>query len=80
MAKYKVTAVAMNRKTRETTLQRPSGDVMRDEVINTKTNILFKGALGPREVEIAYEAFWNELNPRSSEIVKVIGVKLIKGD
>lgn len=65
---YTVTAVALDRQTR-----RQIGEV-RDEEIDTETNVLFRGAETPLDVERIYESFWNDINPRSSEIVKVIGV------
>ena len=69
--RYRVTGRAINRTTRE-----PAGKI-RTEIINTSTNKLFKKAKSPRDVEKRYESFWNDLNPRSKEIVKVIGVKKI---
>jgi hypothetical protein len=47
----------------------------RIEVINTNTNSLFKGVKTPRMVKARFEAFWNDLNPHSTEIVKVLSVK-----
>lgn len=66
--KYAVKAVALNRKTRKQVGK------IRTEVINTKTNSLFRFANTPMGVEKAYERFWNDLNPMSKEIVKVISV------
>jgi hypothetical protein len=66
--KFTVTAIAMNRKTRQQIGKQ------RDEIIDTKTNSLFTGLTEPIDIEDAYEAFWNKLNPESREIVKVIGV------
>jgi hypothetical protein len=48
---------------------------VRTEVINTKTNILFKGIKTTKGVANKYEAFWNGMNLRSNEIVKVLSVK-----
>ena len=70
--RYRVTGRAISRKTRA-----PLGKV-RTEIINTSTNKLFKKAKTPMDVEKAYESFWNKLNTKSREIVKVIGVKKIK--
>jgi hypothetical protein len=65
---YQVTAVAMDRITR-----RAVSDP-RVEVIDTRTNALFTTCLNPYEIELRYEAFWNELNPYSEHVVKVISV------
>jgi hypothetical protein len=70
--KFTVTAIAMDRKTRKQVGQQ------RDEVINTKTNVLFKGFTNPIDIEKMYEAFWNDLNPHSTEIVKVINITEIQ--
>jgi hypothetical protein len=70
--KWNVTAVAMDRSTRQMKA------LPRVELINTNTNILFKGCKTPIQVEQVYEAFWNELNLQSDEIVKVIGLEFVK--
>ena len=70
--KWNVTAVAMDRSTRQTK------SLPRAEMIDTKENILFKGCKTPIQVEEVYEAFWNELNTSSDQIVKVIGLEFIK--
>ena len=67
--KFIVTACSMNRQSRVST-GKP-----RDEVIDTETNVLFKGACTALEVEKIYHAFWNDLNNSSADIVKVIGVR-----
>ena len=67
--KWVVTAASMNRHTRAST-SKP-----RDEVIDTETNALFRGASNALVVEGIYEAFWNDLNDSSADIVKVIGVR-----
>jgi len=67
--KFKVKGVSMNRHTR-----RQVGKI-RTETIDTKTNELFYGTALPIEIERRYESFWNNLNPNSKEIVKVIDVR-----
>ena len=69
MSKYIVTATAIDRQTRERV-----GEV-RDEVIDTETNGLFGDARTAHDVERIYESFWNDMNPHSLEVVKVIGVE-----
>ena len=66
---YNVKAVAMDRKTR-----RQVGKA-RVERINSTTNELFKRLTTPHNIKICYESFWNNLNPNSKEIVKVIDVE-----
>lgn len=70
--KWNVTAVAMDRSTRQTKA------LPRVELIDTNKNELFKGKKTALEIEQMYEAFWNELNLQSDEIVKVIGVEFVK--
>jgi hypothetical protein len=43
----------------------------RVEEINLEENEIFKGCKTILEIKKAYEAFWNELNTRSREIVFV---------
>lgn len=50
----------------------------RAEIINTKTNRLFKDAKTARGVKSHYEAFWNDLNPNSTEVVEVLKVERVK--
>lgn len=55
--KYAVTAMCVDPGT---------GDIIaqpREEIIDTETNDLFRGASGPWEVEDVYHSFWNRLNP-----------------
>lgn len=66
--KYDVLATAMNRSTRQMV------GPIRTERIDTRANPLFRDARSPLGVERAYEAFWNDLNPTSAEIVKVLSV------
>jgi hypothetical protein len=76
--KFAVTGISMSRRTR-----RRIGK-SRVEIVDTVTNHVFKHvtALPTAEralrVEEAYEWFWNELNPQSPDIVKVIDVREVK--
>jgi hypothetical protein len=70
--KWNVTAVAMDRDTRQ------SKSLPRTELINSKKNELFANCKTALDIEITYEAFWNKLNNQSREIVKVIGVEFIR--
>ncbi len=65
----KVTAVAMNRVTRERICD------PREEEIDDG-NELFIHCKTAMEVEEAYESFWNDMNPHSKEIVKVLNVEM----
>ncbi len=67
--KYNVTAVSLNRRTRQQIAP------TRVELIDTETNSLLAHARKAYEVEWRYEAMWNDWNPHSAEIVKVIGVE-----
>jgi hypothetical protein len=77
--KYDVTAIGLNPRT---------GAIVagpRTERIDPETNIAFQGCEGPREIEEAYEAFWNPLNlswewlfPRGKEKVKVLRVEEVR--
>ena len=71
MSKWKVKGVSMNRKTRKQV-----GDI-RVEQIDTKTNSLFIDSKTAINIEKRYESFWNDLNPKSKEIVKVINVEKV---
>lgn len=51
----------------------------RTEVIDTDTNRLFAGMTTEPEIKARYEAFWNDINPRSLEVVKVLSVKRVVG-
>jgi len=70
--KFKVTAQAFKRGTSKRVGK------SRTETINTKTNMLFKNANTLDSVRKHYESFWNDLNPRSSEIVIVSKVVKVK--
>lgn len=71
MRRYKVTGQAFNRIT-----GMPMGKT-RTEVIDVSKNVLFKGANSVIDVKKAYESFWNELNPRSKEVVFVKRIKIL---
>ena len=64
---YKVTAIALDRKTKELI------GSARTERINVKKNELFKNAKNKEDVKDMYEAFW-DINPNSKEVVKVINI------
>lgn len=49
----------------------------RDEIVST-TEQLFKKCKTILEIKNVYESFWNELNPRSKEIVFVSRVEILK--
>ena len=66
---YHVKAFSMNRKTRTQTAE------PRVEEISTHTNQLFTHCKTAAQVEQAYESFWNDLDPTSEEIVKVMDVR-----
>lgn len=70
-AVWKVKAITINRNTRV-----QAGKV-RTELVGTN-NLLFRECKTHLEVEETYECFWNDLNPRSREIVKVISVEDVK--
>jgi hypothetical protein len=65
-----VTARAANRETGEPVSE------PRDEEIDLDHNQLFKHCKTWMDVKKAYEAFWNDLNPRSKEVVLVSSVKM----
>jgi len=48
----------------------------RHENIDLMTNVIFKDCLTILDIKNAYEAFWNDLNPRSTEIVFVQDIVL----
>lgn len=50
----------------------------RVEEIDTKTNFLFYNCTLPLSIKIAYERFWNELNPNSENVVFVQSINKIK--
>lgn len=62
-----VAAKAFNRKTGMAVSE------SRDETIYTD-NILFSKCITPMDVKKAYEAFWNDLNPNSEDVVFVQSV------
>lgn len=67
-----VTAQSFNRETSE-----PNG-VARDEAVDLDNNRLFKDCKTWLDVKRAYEAFWNDLNPNSEDVVFVSQVKMPK--
>jgi hypothetical protein len=69
MTKYVVTAVAYNKKT-----GKQMGSV-RNETIDTEKNSLFKNANNSWDVKEIYLSFWNDLDKRSPEFVKVLNVE-----
>jgi hypothetical protein len=69
--RFAVTGIAMIRHSR-----RRVGKA-RTEVIDTMDNVMFQGLTAPKEIEERYEAFWNDLNPHSTEVVKVIDVRAL---
>ncbi len=71
--KWNVTAVAMNRRTRERVLYMGK-EKERTELVDTAT-WGFGVKRTALQVERAYEAFWNDVNPRSEDIVKVVAVE-----
>lgn len=48
----------------------------RDEEIDLDTNELFRGCKTWQDVKRVYEAFWNDLNPNSTEVVHVTAVRM----
>jgi hypothetical protein len=68
---FLVTAVSCNRHSKRR-IASP-----RSEVIDTTTNRLFNGLQTRAEVRSRYESFWNDLNPRSREVVRVLDVQCV---
>jgi hypothetical protein len=66
-----VTAQAFNRNTGKA-ISKPRNET----VLLDGSNRLFTGCKTVADVTKAYESFWNNLNPRSAEIVKVSGVQM----
>ena len=105
--KYKVTAMSIerffpNRESNKYKVKEINKEVggkemkhpqlYRDEVIDTKTNTLFKSCRNAYDVEDVYEAFWNRLNDdywgfddelvdryTNTNIVKVLKVVTMSG-
>lgn len=67
--KFAVKAAAMDRVSK-----RQVGKI-RTEIIDTCKNELFMDVQKTYDIERKYESFWNDLNPYSEEIVKVLSVK-----
>ncbi len=84
--RYEIRAASLNRATRRFIPVHPPenpdpdfvvhSDGTRTETIDTSTNVLFHRCRCPHDVECVYENWWNELNPESEEIIKVIGVEV----
>lgn len=66
--RWAVKAQALNRRT-----GKPIGKP-RVEKVGTN-NLLFRECKSFEEVRQVYESFWNQLNPRSEEIVEVLSIK-----
>lgn len=67
--KFAVTAVPISRNTR-----RRVGKA-RVEIIDTSQNEMFANCDTAQSIERVYESFWNNTNPHSSDIVKVVDVR-----
>ena len=77
MPKYLIKSVAFDLSTGALT---PPHTPVRAEEIDTDTNRIFNGCTTIRDVEIAYEGFWNYLNSPDrvhnlAEKVKVLSVE-----
>ena len=77
--KFTVTSICIKRNgplTSPTVHTFDTGDITREETIDTETNVLFHGLTELYEIEDQYEAFWNRLNGgyTNREIVKVLNV------
>ena len=68
--KVTVTAQSFDRRT-----LKPSGEQKR-EVIDLDTNTLFLDVRVPLDIKKSFEAFWNDLNPNSFDVVFVQQVEL----
>ena len=71
LVKFAVTAVPISRRTR-----RRAGKA-RTEIVDNH-NAPFVGINEPHVVELTYESFWNQLDPTSQEIVKVVDVRIVE--
>ena len=78
MTRYKVLAIAYNRKTSKLIKSRnylhSKSKRRRSEIIDISKNSLFKNCKTKQDIKKKYESFWNDLNPNSEEIVKVKGI------
>jgi hypothetical protein len=70
--KWSVTAVAMSRATRKRVGK------ARVEIVDTETNAMFKDLTDAYMVEQMYEHFWNDTNPDSGDVVKVVDVREVR--
>lgn len=72
--KVNVTAQAFDRNTGK------SVGKQRTEEINLVTNKFFKNCKTVIDIKNTYESFWNDLNPKSKEVVFVQRVKITEVD
>ena len=72
LTKYEVTAQSCDPKTGE-----PKG-MLRSEIINTKTNVLFNHCKTHTDVLEAYQRFWNRFPTYQEEMVLVHFITEIK--
>ena len=77
--KFTVTSISIKRNgplTSPTVHTFDTGDITREETIDTETNEVFYGLTEPYEIEDRYEAYWNRLNGgyKNHQIVKVLNV------
>jgi hypothetical protein len=56
----------------------PNGLQVRIEEIDTETNALFAGCKSLQSIADKYESFWNELNRAPTEIVRVVGIEIVR--
>jgi hypothetical protein len=68
-SKYFILAQSFSRKTGKVVGQ------TREELIDLKTNELFKGVKSILDIKNSYESFWNDLNPRSTSVVFVQSIR-----
>ena len=69
-AKATITAAAVDRATGRQ-ISQPS-----DEEIDLSSKDMYKNCRTWQDVKEAYEAFWNDTNPNSAEMVLVHGVRM----
>lgn len=76
LRRWNVTAMSMNRVTRQRIPVSGDGYIgnERTETVDTN-NELFASCECASDVEAKYESFWNDLNPNSENIVKVLNVE-----
>jgi hypothetical protein len=69
--RFKVTAYGKMRKSGKTS------KIVKDEIIDTK-NKIFRECENCIDVLRIYESFWNDLNPKSKEVIVVTNVVELK--